>query len=74
MKRAIALSIQATVALCTVLSAFAVAADAPRPNIVVIMCDDLGYADVGFNGAKDLVTPTLDRLAKNGTISKMEAV
>jgi arylsulfatase B len=44
------------------------AANAARPNIIVIMCDDLGYADVGFNGAKDIVTPALDKLAKDGTI------
>ncbi|WP_117883730.1 sulfatase-like hydrolase/transferase [Aureibaculum luteum] len=39
-----------------------------RPNILVILCDDLGYSDVGFNGAKDIKTPTLDKLAKDGTI------
>jgi len=39
-----------------------------RPNIVIIMLDDLGYADVGFNGATDILTPNLDELAKNGTI------
>ncbi|MCL4139596.1 UNVERIFIED_CONTAM: hypothetical protein GTU68_030558 [Idotea baltica] len=39
-----------------------------RPNILVILCDDLGYSDVGFNGAKDIKTPALDQLAKNGTI------
>ncbi|MGK0238386.1 MAG: arylsulfatase B [Candidatus Pelagisphaera sp.] len=39
-----------------------------RPNIIVIMCDDLGYSDVGFNGATDIRTPELDRLAKAGTI------
>lgn len=39
-----------------------------RPNIVMIMCDDLGYADLGFNGATDIKTPSLDQLAKAGTI------
>lgn len=39
-----------------------------KPNILFILCDDLGYADVGFNGSKDIQTPNLDNLAKNGTI------
>ncbi|WP_197705550.1 sulfatase family protein [Labilibaculum antarcticum] len=39
-----------------------------RPNILVILCDDLGYSDVGFNGAKDIPTPALDGLAESGTI------
>ena len=36
------------------------------PNMIVIMCDDLGYADVGFNGCKDIPTPHIDSIAKNG--------
>ncbi|NNE01397.1 MAG: sulfatase-like hydrolase/transferase [Pirellulaceae bacterium] len=44
------------------------AVTAERPNIVLILCDDLGYADVGFNGSTDITTPSLDQLAKNGTI------
>lgn len=39
-----------------------------RPNIVLILADDLGYADVGFNGGTDVLTPELDQLAKQGTI------
>lgn len=41
--------------------------EATRPNIVLILADDLGYGDVGFNGATDIRTPTLDRLASAGT-------
>lgn len=43
-------------------------AEAPRPNIVLILCDDLGYSDVGFNGSTDIVTPNLDQLATGGTV------
>ena len=37
-----------------------------KPNIIIIMADDLGYADVGFNGSKEINTPELDILAVNG--------
>ena len=36
------------------------------PNLIVIMTDDQGYADVGFNGCKDIPTPNLDSIASNG--------
>jgi len=42
------------------------AAKVEKPNMIVIMCDDLGYADVGFNGCKDIPTPHIDSIAKNG--------
>ena len=42
------------------------AADARKPNIIVILADDMGYADIGVNGCKDIPTPHIDSLAKNG--------
>lgn len=39
-----------------------------RPNIIIILTDDQGYADVGFNGSKDIPTPGIDRIAKNGVV------
>ena len=39
---------------------------AERPNILLIVSDDQGYADAGFQGAEDLETPHLDRLAASG--------
>lgn len=37
-----------------------------KPNIVIIYTDDLGYGDVGFNGATEMKTPNLDKLAHAG--------
>jgi arylsulfatase A-like enzyme len=39
---------------------------AKQPNLIVIMADDLGYADVGFNGCRDIPTPNIDRIAQGG--------
>lgn len=36
------------------------------PNIIVIVSDDQGYADAGFQGSKDIPTPNLDAMAKDG--------
>nr|WP_254773179.1 sulfatase-like hydrolase/transferase [Microbulbifer thermotolerans] len=44
----------------------AIAGPAERPNILLILADDLGYADTGFTGAKDIETPNLDMLASGG--------
>ncbi len=39
-----------------------------KPNIVIIYCDDLGYGDVGYNGAIGVETPHIDSLARNGLV------
>lgn len=44
------------------------AASPEKPNIVVLIVDDLGVGDLGFSGAKDIPTPNLDRLASEGII------
>ena len=37
-----------------------------KPNVVFILVDDMGYADIGSYGAHDIRTPNLDRLAREG--------
>lgn len=37
-----------------------------KPNIVIIYADDLGYGDIGANGATGVKTPNIDQLAQNG--------
>jgi arylsulfatase A len=39
-----------------------------KPNLIMILADDMGFADVGFNGRKEWSTPNLDRLASQGTV------
>ena len=41
-------------------------APAERPNLLLIVTDDQGWADVGCYGARDFATPNLDRLAREG--------
>lgn len=39
-----------------------------NPNVIIIMTDDMGYGDVGFNGCKDIPTPNIDRIAAAGVV------
>ncbi len=39
-----------------------------KPNIIYLLVDDMGFADCGFNGGKEIKTPNIDALSKQGTI------
>ncbi|MHC4171651.1 MAG: sulfatase-like hydrolase/transferase [Planctomycetota bacterium] len=41
-------------------------AESKRPNIIVIISDDMGYADIGCHGCQDIATPNIDSIARNG--------
>jgi arylsulfatase A len=58
-------------ALCAAIALFPASAsaqksDSQRPNIVLIITDDVGYGDLGSYGAPDVKTPNIDRLARDG--------
>jgi arylsulfatase A-like enzyme len=42
------------------------AADPKKPNVIVILSDDVGYGEYGFQGNKEIPTPNIDSIAKNG--------
>jgi len=54
--------------VCLGLRSFAVESKSAKqkPNIIVILADDLGYGSVGFNGATKVRTPNIDRIAQEG--------
>jgi len=53
------------VLLIAINSCLAAASAAPRPNIIVILVDDMGFSDIGCYGS-EIPTPNLDRLARTG--------
>lgn len=50
----------------SIITASTVAAKSARPNVVIFLADDLGWADVGFHGEEVIETPSIDRLAAEG--------
>ena len=52
--------------LCAVLAWLPPLSGAEKPNIIVIMADDLGYGDLSCYGAKGVQTPAVDQLAREG--------
>src|SRR5262247_3074201 len=49
-----------------ILAGAAFAQSARKPNVIFILVDDMGYADLSSYGSKDIRTPNIDRLAKEG--------
>lgn len=52
--------------ICAIGVRLATAAEAARPNVVLIVADDLGYGELGCYGGKEIPTPHLDALAAGG--------
>ena len=50
-------------AICSVANLWA---KPEQPNIILLLADDLGWADLGFQGSSDIRSPNIDKLAKNG--------
>jgi arylsulfatase A-like enzyme len=60
-------SLVCLIALALLFSPLVLRAETPaKPNVVIILADDMGYGDVGFNGCKDIATPNIDSLARHG--------
>src|SRR5687767_4754691 len=51
--------------VCSAWAAPLAVAASPRPNIIVILADDMGYSDIGCYGS-EIQTPNIDRLAMTG--------
>lgn len=53
--------------LCS-FAGIAAAAQVPQPNVILLMTDDMGWGDVGFNGNEIIKTPNLDALSSRGIV------
>ncbi|QBY04228.1 N-acetylgalactosamine 6-sulfate sulfatase [Thalassotalea sp. HSM 43] len=57
--------INSIITALVLVAAYPINAQQP-PNLIVILTDDQGYADVGFNGSTEIFTPNIDKIAKQG--------
>ncbi len=64
--RTTAAVILGAIALTAVASGHTPSLQTRPPNIVVIVADDMGYADIGVHGSRDIPTPHIDAIARNG--------
>src|SRR5215203_1145619 len=48
------------------LTALAATAADKKPNVIIFLSDDVGYGEYGFQGNKEIPTPNIDSIAKNG--------
>ena len=55
-----------TALLLSPLASVDAATERSKPNIIVILADDLGYADLGCQGSKEVDSPQIDSIAANG--------
>ncbi len=53
-------------AIAGAVSAYGVGAEKKKPNVVLIMADDLGWSELGCYGQEKIMTPNIDKLAKEG--------
>jgi len=51
---------------CSLIAMPFICAEETKPNIILVFCDDLGYADIGPFGSKTHATPVLDQMAREG--------
>src|SRR5688572_32767630 len=61
-----ALSVATLCGVLLVTTNVAEASSSQLPNIVVLLADDLGYADISLHGGREVSTPNIDSLAGNG--------
>jgi len=67
MMKKVAIKLFNSVILTTLLGCSTISYAGDKPNFIIILTDDQGYADVGFNGSDDIITPNIDRIANEGT-------